>query len=599
MNHDVKRQAQWFARQLQPLWKAHLLSVSLMVLSSLMFLLDPLLIKWLIDKVLPRRNLHLLFFAAAGFFVIYIGRLGFSSLARLVSFRSVQNLVFRIRLSLLEKMNQLSADYHEKTPLGEKLFRLEQDVDELAELGSSLVPYVLQTTFNSVFVVGVMCALNWRLTCVVLPLLPMFFVFRNYFQGRLRESSDRAQQESSRESSFLQEHLTSLIQIQLLNQERNQTSAFRDRAKGRIEAVNRRTLVEIWFSTCYMMIIALGTITILGYGGYQVFMGALTIGGLVAFYSYLARLFDPLNAAVEVYSRLNRMSANMRRILEVLETTPSVRESPNAMTIPVPMRGTVEIKNVCFAYRAELDVLRGVDLRIEAGERVALVGINGSGKSTIAKLIARVYDVNQGAVFIEGVDVRNLRLEDIRTKISYLMQDVVLFDRTLKENLLLGKPSATPDELRGAIEVACLEDVVERLPSGWDTALGPGGNMLSGGERQRVALARAVLSSPSLLLLDEATSEVDAPAERKIFANLSQRFSSATFVLISHRLEALQWVDRIVVLDQGQISQQGTHEELAATCNLYVQLRSAVSTSGMNLSRSPVPLNLQSQGSMP
>lgn len=569
-----------------------------MVLSSLMFLLDPLLIKWLIDKVLPRRNPHLLLFAAAGFFVIYIGRLGFSSLARLVSFRSVQNLVFRIRLVLLEKMNQLSADYHEKTPLGEKLFRLEQDVDQLSEMGSSLVPYVLQTTFNSVFVVGVMCALNWRLTCVVLPLLPMFFVFRNYFQGRLRQSSDHAQQESSKESTFLQEHLSSLIQIQLLHQERNQTEVFVRRAMARVDAANRRTLVEIWFSTCYMVIIALGTITILGYGGYQVLIGALTIGGLVAFYSYLARLFDPLNAAVEIYSRLNRMSANMRRILQVLETSPSVYDAPNSVPLPAPFLGNIEMKNVYFSYRRESEVLRNIDLRIEAGERVALVGMNGSGKSTIAKLIARVYDVNQGAVFIEGINVRNLRLGDLRTKICYLMQDVVLFDRTLKENLLLGNPSATPAELHRAIEIACLRDIVDRLPNGLETALGPGGNMLSGGERQRVALARAVLGSPSLLLLDEATSEIDAPAERKIFANISRHFRDTTCVVISHRLEALQWVDRIIVLDQGRICEQGTHEDLATSCALYLQLRSSTTTADVTISQPAVPLNAQSRGSL-
>jgi ABC-type multidrug transport system fused ATPase/permease subunit len=201
-----------------------------------------------------------------------------------------------------------------------------------------------------------------------------------------------------------------------------------------------------------------------------------------------------------------------------------------------------------------------------------LVGLNGSGKSTIAKLIARLYDVNEGAVFIDGIDVRSVRLAHMRTKICYLPQDVVLFDRTLKENLLLGNPSARPEELCSAIEIACLEEVVQRLPNGWDTAIGPGGNMLSGGERQRVALARAVLQRPSLLILDESTSELDAPGEGRVFANLSQHFRNTTFVVISHRIAALQWVDRIVVLDQGRNHQQGTHEELISSCNFYVQL---------------------------
>ena len=222
-------QLRWFARKLRPLLRAHLLSVSLIVLSSLMFLLDPLLIKWLIDEVLPKRDIRLLLLAAGGFLTIYLCRLGFSAFAGMVSFRTVQNLVFRIRLDILEHMNLLSADYHESTPIGEKLYRMEQDVDQVAELGSSLVPYVLQTTFNAVFVIGTMFFLDFRLTILLLPLMPLFFVFRRHFESRLRQASDSAQKQSSRESSFLQEHLASVIQIQLLHRERSQVHAFLER----------------------------------------------------------------------------------------------------------------------------------------------------------------------------------------------------------------------------------------------------------------------------------------------------------------------------------------------------------------------------------
>src|SRR6266849_2680690 len=242
-------QLQWFVRKLRPLLRAHLLSVSLIVLSSLMFLLDPLLIKWLIDNVLPKKDMRLLLIAAGGFMGIYVCRLGFSALAGMVSFRTVQNLVFRIRLDILEHMNRLSADYHESTPIGEKLYRMEQDVDQVAELGSSLVPYVLQTLFNSVFVIGTMLVLDFRLTCVVLPLMPLFFVFRRHFESRLRGASDSAQQQSSKESSFLQEHLASVVQIQLLHQERSETQTFLERAGARVKALNERNLVEIMFRT--------------------------------------------------------------------------------------------------------------------------------------------------------------------------------------------------------------------------------------------------------------------------------------------------------------------------------------------------------------
>src|SRR5258708_27353218 len=198
-------------------------------------------------------------------------------------------------------------------------------------------------------------------------------------------------------------------------------------------------------------------------------MGALTVGGLVAFYSYMARLFDPLNAAVEIYSRFNRLSTSIRRILEVIEMAPSVPERPSAVHFSSPIRGYIEMEGVCFSYRNGPPVLEGLDLKLEAGEKVALVGVSGSGKSTVTKLIARLYDVNQGAVYVDGIDVRNVSLESLRTRVCYLMQDAVLFDRTLKENLLLGKPSATSKELDRAIEIAGLGELLDRLPRGWDT----------------------------------------------------------------------------------------------------------------------------------
>ncbi len=562
----------WFFRQLRPLLRAHILSVSLIVFSSLLFLLDPLLIKWLIDSVLPKKEFHLLLLATGGFFGLYICRLGFSSIAGHLSFRTVQELVLRIRLQILEQMNRLSTDYHETTPVGEKLYRIEQNVDQVSELGSSLVPYVLQTTFNAIFVVGTMFALDFRLTCVLLPLVPLFFVFRRYFEKRLRSASDIAQKQSSKESSFLQEHLGSVVQVQLLHQERNQIQVFLERATARVKALTDRNLVESLFRTGYMAVIAVGTIAILGYGGYRVFVGALTVGGLVAFYSYLGRLFDPLNAAVEIYSRLNRLKTSLCQIMEVMETVPSVAEKPGAVRLASPVRGYVELESVSFSYCTGKAVLQGLNLKLEAGEKVALVGVSGSGKSTIAKLIARLYDADHGAVYIDGIDVRDVRLDSLRTRVCYLMQDAVLFDRTLKENLLLGRTSATDNELLQALEIADLDALMNRLPKGWDTRIGPKGNALSGGERQRLALARAVLQNPSMLLLDESTSALDVPSERRVFANLIRHFPSRTVIFVSHRVSALRWVDRILVLNRGVIEEEGTHDCLMHNGGLYVSL---------------------------
>jgi ABC-type bacteriocin/lantibiotic exporter with double-glycine peptidase domain len=544
----------------------------LIILSSLMFLIDPLVMKWLIDRVIPARDFRLLLLTAAGFFGLYVFRLAFAAVASLVTFRTVQKLVLTIRVSLLEQMNRLSADYHEVTPVGEKLYRIEQDVDQVAELGSSLVPYVLQTACNAVLVVGAMLVLDFRLTCMVLPLVPIFLAFSKRFESRLRQASDTVQQQSSQESSFLQEHLGSVVQIQLLHQEGSQIRLFLERAATRAKALNDRTLVEILFSSLYMVVIALGTVAILGYGGYQVFVGALTVGGLVAFYSYLGRLFDPLHAAVDIYSRLNRLNTSICRILEVLEMSPSVPVKVASVRLPSPIRGCIEMNAVSFCYRNGPRVLEGIDLRLRAGEKVALVGVSGSGKSTIAKLIARLYDPSQGAVCLDGIDLRDLDLENLRTQVCYVMQDTVLFDRTIRENLLLGNLFATTEQMWRAIEVADLGKLLDRLPNGWDTRIGPRGNMLSGGERQRLALARAVLQNPSLIVLDESTSALDVPSERKLFANLARHFRRQTMVLISHRVSALKWVDHIVVLNQGSIKEQGTHDQLWNARGLYTYL---------------------------
>ena len=537
-----------------------------------MFLFDPLLIKWLIDRVIPARDFRLLLVTALGFFALYLCRLAFAGVAAVVSFRAAQKLVFRIRLNILEHLNRLSADYHEATPPGEKLYRIERDTDQIAELGSSLLPSVFQAVCESVFVVGVMFVLDFRLAWMIVALLPPFFGFRWYFESHLRQASDSAQQLSSRESSFLQEHLGSVIQIQLMHQEEAQRSVFLARAIAKTDALNHQRLVEIVFSVCYMAFIAFGIFIIFGYGGHQVFVGDLTVGGLIAFYSYMASLFGPLGVAVDSYSRLNRLKTNIRRILEITERNPTVREVATAIDFPAPFRGRVDMKRISFAYPDRAPVLHEFDLQIEAGQKIGLVGFNGSGKSTIAKLIARLYDVSRGAVCIDGIDVRQLQLNSLRTKVCYLMQDAILFDGTIKENLLLGRSSATMRELSLAIEIADLDRLVHRLPKGLDTVVGPGGNALSGGERQLLSLARAVLQNPLLLLLDESTAELDVAAERRVIQNLIHHFRHQTVIFVSHRISALRWVDRIVVLNHGVIEEQGSHDQLIGQNGLYTWL---------------------------
>jgi ABC-type bacteriocin/lantibiotic exporter with double-glycine peptidase domain len=567
-----KKDVFWLGRQMRPFWAGQSVAILLVIVGGLMFLLDPLLMKWLIDTALPRKDMRLLSVISSAFLVIYLCRLGAGALSRVVTFRTIQRLAFQIRLDMFRKMNSLSADYHLNTSPGDKLYRMEQDVDQVAELGSSIISSVLQTAVNTMFVVATMSVLNLRLTCILTPLLPIFFFSRKYFEFRLRRSSDSAQRRASDESSFLQEHLGHILQVHLLNQQQHQEASFVEKMRAKVMSLNQRAIVEAIFATCYMGVISVGAMGILAYGGYEVFVGALTIGGLVAFYSYLIRLFEPLNVAVDVYSRITRLGASLHRIGEVMHQVPSVTESPTAILLPDVVDGRVELRNVDFGYGEESRILTACDLIVASGEKVAVVGSSGSGKSSLTKLIVRLYDPKRGGVFVDGLDVRDINLQSLRSHICLLMQDAILFDRTLKENLLLGNPSATEDELIRAIEITGLRTVLRRLQKGWDTPLGPRGISLSGGERQRVALARAVLQNPSVLILDESTSALDAPSERRIFCSLNQYFSRQTMIVISHRITALSWVDRLVVVAGGAIREQGTHDQLLRQRGIYKHL---------------------------
>lgn len=456
-------------------------------------------------------------------------------------------------------------------PVGEKLFRIEQDVDQVAEFGS-FVPHLLQAAFNLLFVIVAMSLLNFRLVFALAPLLVIAVYIAVRYQNRLRMSAEVAQERGGLESSFLQEHLASVVQVQLLNGEHGQTESFRELASARMNALNGRNRLEVFFGAWYMAAIAAGTLAILGYGGHQVFAGALSIGGLVAFYTYLARLFDPLYSTVDIYARFTRVRASIGRIIEIAEQAPSVPERSNAVSLPHRNSGTVKLTGVSFAYKAHAPVLSHFALEIQQGEKVALVGFSGSGKSTVAKLIARLYDVQEGAVEVNGVDVRDVTLDSLRANVSYLMQEAILFDRSLKENLLLACPEATDDQVRGALKIVELHDLLSRLPDGWDTRIGPRGTKISGGERQRVILARSLLQRPRVLLLDEATSALDALAERRILRNLAQCLQHQSIVFISHRVLSLQWVDRIVLLHRGTIEEQGSHSELIRKGGPYASL---------------------------
>ena len=551
MQAQRSNEFRWLLAQVKPFLRLHFGSYLCVVAASLLVLLDPLIIRFLIDEVIPNRRISWLPMVAAAFFLTYMGRLSFDGLAGILNFRAVQNMTYRTRLNLLRHLQRLSAEYHDNTSPGDTLHRLQMDVDQVGTLTSEVIPVLLRTITIFTLVMTTMLVLNYRLTVVVLPLLPLFIFVRRRFQQRLRHASDSVQQQSGKLIGFLEEHLSAIVQVQLLSCEQREARRFARISGEVVRAQMKRRGTELFFSSALYLIIVAGMAGVLSYGGYQVMSGNLTAGGLVAFYGYTLQLFIPLYGVVDLYAKVQRVAASARRLIEITEAKSILRDGAIPLLVGAP--ASVELKDVCFSYHGERPVLSAVNLRVNRGERVALAGTSGNGKSTIAKLVARLYDARGGAVLLDGTDVGDIKLKSLRSAVILVPQDPVLFDVTLRENLLYGNPHASEEEIERVTKLAQLDVLIQRLPKGLDESLGPRGNRLSGGERQRVALARALLQRPKVLILDECTSALDELTEKRLLNALDQHLSGVTTIIISHRPYPTNWADRVIQVNYGQV----------------------------------------------
>jgi ABC-type multidrug transport system fused ATPase/permease subunit len=554
MRIDKSSEFSWLLSQVSPFFRLHLSSYLCIVLAGIFSLIDPLIIRLLIDDVIPNRNLRLLPLVALAFFLTYMGRLGFDSLGAMLNFRAVQKMTFRVRLSLLRHLQRLSAEYHDNRPLGDTLHRLQVDVDQIGTLSGEVIPNALRMITVFSLVMTTMLVLNYRLTAIVLPLIPAFIIVRRRFHQRLRQASESVQEQSGKMIEFLEEHLSAIVQVQLLSCEQREARRFARISGGAVRAQVRRRATELFFSSLLYMIIVFGMAAVLCYGGYQVIARTLTPGGLVAFYGYTLQLFLPLYGVMDIYAKVQRVGASLRRLMEIAQAEIVLKDRPGALNLKHNASGTVELEEVCFSYHNDRPVLNAVSLRVGPGERVALAGASGNGKSTIAKLVARLYDTGAGTIRLQGTDLRDIKLKSLRSFVIFVPQDPVLFDLTLRENLLYGNPYATEEELDTVTKLTQLENLIQRLPNGLDESLGPRGNRLSGGERQRVALARALLQHPKVLILDECTSALDELTEKRLFNGLHHHLNGITTIVISHRPYPTNWANRVVHLNHREFA---------------------------------------------
>jgi ABC-type multidrug transport system fused ATPase/permease subunit len=462
----------------------------------------------------------------------------------------VQKMALRLRMDLLRHLDQLSADYYESTAPGAVMYLLKEPIEEVAYFGSDLLPALLRMLLTTSFTMTTMFALSPILTLTIVPLIPLFLIARQRFRTKLARNSDLVQQEFIAWNSFLEEHITSVLSIQLLGREKYQERrAFRLLAlstRSQLALVRTGVRLTLWTS----MTVVLAMCTVIAFGGWSVVKGTLSLGSLVAFYGFVTQLFDPLSGAAELYARAQKAFASIRQLQTTFAVRPRIVESMTP--VQFPSSWDLEFHGVKFGYRDENSLLVP-RLRIAAGERVAITGANGAGKSTLARLIPRVYDTRSGCICIGGTDLRNVQLKILRREICYLPRDPVLFDGTLLSNLRFVRPELSDRELELTLQLADLNNIVTVNHQGLHRQIGPDGCQLSGGQRQRLAIARALLQRPKILILDEATSCLDSYSEALILRNVMDHLPASTLIVVSHRASTLDLFGRKLVLAAGSI----------------------------------------------
>jgi ABC-type bacteriocin/lantibiotic exporter with double-glycine peptidase domain len=547
----------WLIKEIRPLLHWHLASFLCITAGSVLALLSPLLLKWLIDGIIPQRSVGLLLLAVALIFLGHQGRIVLTSLGSYLMLSASQKMGLTLRVRLLEHLDTLSADYYEDTSVGAAMYPLKEPIEEISYFGSDLLPAILRMLLTTAFTLAAMSALSPVLTLTVLPLIPVFLLTRQYFRRKLATNADSVQADRLAWDNFLEEHLSSVISIQLLGQEKRQERrAFRLLARS-LRSQQRLCRTATWFTVWGSLAIVLAMSAVIGYGGKRVLAGTLSIGSLVAVYGFVTQLFDPLSGASELYARAQKTFASIRQVQGVLALRPGVTNAACALILRRRHPTDIEFAAVDFGYSRNKELLHIPSLGISAGEHIAIAGENGAGKSTLVRLIARLYDPISGEVRLGGEDIRNIHLKSLRQSICYLPRDPVLFEGTIGSNLQFVRSAASEQEIEDAIRMVELSDLVGSLPDGLRQRIGPDGCQLSGGERQRLALARAILQQPRVLILDEATSCLDPSADASILRSMRHSLSLSTFIVISHRLSTFSTIGRVLLLSRGRIVSDG------------------------------------------
>ncbi len=561
-------------------------ALALTVCNAILRLLPPLILAVLIDRIAGQGLWGLL----ALMIGLLIGHALLTGLSNLVVMYLIQwvsrRIAFDMRLAMYRRLQRLSLNYFHHHSTGMILERLMGDVSQVQNLCTSQMVQAVMDAAGCVFALTVMFMVNWRLTIVALLFLPLYVLNYRICVGRIRRANESLRSKRDDISGSLQQNLEGALVVKSFGQERRETKEYTAQCQ---EALRLGIRTSIWaglFNSSSVMVHVVAQATILFLGCWLVIDGRMTYGAVLAFVAYALYLLGPAVNFSDLFNQVEQSMVSVRRVNEIMQAQPDIQDRPDARTIE-RLAGKIEFRNLSFKYGSRgaeqaqraPETLKGseyaltdVSFTAQPGQMLALVGHTGAGKTTIAKMLFRFYDPTEGQLLIDGLDIRNICLADLRKNIAVVPQEPVLFKASVAENIAYGKPRATMDQIVAAAKVAELHSLVRDLPDGYDTQIGEASLKLSSGQRQRVAIARAVLKDPAILVLDEATSSLDTESERLIQRALRRVMQGRTSLVIAHRLSTIVHADLILVMKDGRVVEQGTHWQLLSAGGAYRDL---------------------------
>ena len=531
----------------------------------------PWIVRDVIDKVFQNKDSDLLNLISLGIVVIFFARgifyYGQSYLMNYVG----ESIVIDVRGIVYRKLMTLSTHFFDTNKLGTIMSYVTNDVAALQ--GAMVANSIEIITETSVLIgsVGAMVYLDWKLTLFTFCTFPVVLFFMDFFGKKIRKSGHRIQQATADITSILQETLAATRVVKSFVRESYEIARFDQQNKANFYANMKSAKLMGTLSPVIEFIAALGVTAIIWFGGRSVIGGDITAGSLVAFLVYAINISNPIKRMARVLGSIQKALAAAERVFYIMDLTDTIPQKPDAITLP-SVEGNVEFRHVSFAYNKGETILHDVSFSAKPGQAIALVGPSGAGKSTVASLLPRFYDVTEGAIFVDGHDVRDVTLASLREQVGIVPQETNLFNDTVYNNILYGRLDATRDEVIAAAKAANADEFIQQLPKGYDTQLGDRGVNISGGQRQRISIARAILKNPRILILDEATSALDTESERIVQEALDRLMVGRTSFVIAHRLSTIQNAAKIIVLDKGSIVEEGTHQQLMAKHGLYAHL---------------------------